>query len=96
MKTFDQYDTENPEIWELFKRTSLEAIKKGFKNYSSKSIFEIIRWHRAGDIKEDSFKINNNYTADYARRFNNKFPQYKGFFRTRKIKERSIKDTENN
>jgi len=89
MKTFDQYNNENPEIWKLFRDTTLDAIRKGFRNYSSKSIFEIIRWHRSGEIKEDSFKINNNYTADYARLFTKTFPEYEGFFRTRKIKQRN-------
>ena len=88
MKPFSQYDKDHPEIWKEFKKTTLKAIKKGFKNYSSKSIFEIIRWHRSGDLKPDGFKVNNNYTADYARKFANEFPQYKDFFRTRnRLKE---------
>lgn len=88
MKQFQDYHKEHPEIWKEFVKTTFEAIRKGFKNYSSKSIFEIIRWHRGGDIKSDSFKINNNYTADYAKMFMEKYPQHKGFFRTRnRIKE---------
>lgn len=83
MKTFKEYHKEHPEIWKEFKLTTLEAIKKGFKNYSSKSIFEIIRWHKGGNVKLDGFKINNNYTADYARMFTKLYPQHDGFFRTR-------------
>lgn len=90
MKTFQQYHNEHPEIWEQFKKTTFEAIRKGFKNYSSKSIFEVIRWHKGGDIKSDGFKINNSYTADYARLFANTFPKHKDFFRTRKIKQRKL------
>ena len=85
MKTFERYHKEHPEIWEKFKETTLKAIDKGFKNYSSKSIFEIIRWHNQGELKKDGFKINNNYTADYARHFIETHPQYKSFFRTRKL-----------
>ena len=87
MKPFTQYHNENPEIWKLFKKVTFEAIDKGFKSYGSKGIFEIIRWQKAGRIKEDGFKINNNYTADYARKFMIQFPSYKGFFRTRQIKK---------
>lgn len=90
MKPFEQYHQEHPEIWDQFKKTTLDAIKKGFKHYSSKSIFEIIRWHKGGDIKKDGFKVNNNYTADYARMFSGAYPQYKDFFRTRKIKQRTL------
>lgn len=83
MKSFNQYHQENPIIWEKFKELTFKAINKRFKNYSSKGIFELIRWHTKGDIKADGLKINNNYTADYARMFMDRFPQYKGFFRTR-------------
>lgn len=87
MKTFEQYDNENPTVWEAFKKTTLEAIEKGFSNYSSKSIFEIIRWHKEGDLKSDGFKINNNYTGDYARKFMKHYPMHNNFFRTRRMKK---------
>lgn len=86
MITFKEYDKMNPIIWDEFKKTALEAIKKGFKHYSSKSIFEVIRWHKTGDLKSDGFKINNNYTADYARKFAETYPEHKNFFRTRVLK----------
>lgn len=85
-KTFEQYDKENPEIWELFKSKTLQTIKKGFSNYSAKGIFEIIRWHEGGDEKSDGFKINNNYTPFYARKFMNEYPEYEGFFRTKTLR----------
>ena len=74
-------------VWEQFKATTFEAIKRGFKTYGSKGIFEIIRWTQAGDIKDDGFKLNNNYTSDYARKFMLEFPQHKGFFKLRKVKK---------
>jgi len=84
MKTFEEYHKENPEIWEQFEKTTLLAISKGFKHYSARSIFEIIRWHRGGNLKSDGFKINNNYTADYARLFISEHSLYENFFITRK------------
>jgi hypothetical protein len=87
MKTFNLYHKENPIIWEQFKLTTLEAIKKGFKNYGSKGIFEIIRWNQEGEIKEDGFKLNNNFTSDYARKFMEEYPEHKGFFRLRILKK---------
>ena len=83
MKSFEQYDKENPDIWVSFKSFTFEAIKKGYKNYSSKGIFELIRWHTAVN-GNDGFKINNNYTPNYANKFMKQYPQYDGFFRTRK------------
>lgn len=90
MKTFHQYDQDNPNIWEKFKKFTLEAIRSGKKNYSSKSIFERIRWETEITAKNCSFKINNNYTSDYARKFMEKFPEYKGFFRTRTKKSETV------
>lgn len=87
MKSFLQYHKENPEIWNQFKKTTLEAIEKGFYNYGSKGIFEIIRWEQGGRIKSDGFKLNNNYTSDYARKFMSEFPRYNGFFRLRVCKK---------
>ncbi len=87
MKPFSIYDQENPSIWEAFKKFTLQAIASGKKNYSSKSIIERIRWETEITAKEDAFKINNNYTSDYSRKFMEAFPDYKGFFRTRTVKK---------
>lgn len=86
MKSFEQYDNDNPNVWIAFKKYTLQAINAGKKNYSSKSIFERIRWETSIEAKNDTFKINNNYTADYARKFMRMFPMYEGFFRTREMK----------
>ena len=63
MKTFEQYQNENPQIYIAFVKYALQAKQKGFDNYSAKSLFEIIRWHtpiKGGDV----FKINNNYAGN--------------------------------
>lgn len=85
MKTFEQYHKENPHIYKAFKKYSLMAKQKGFKNYSAKSLFEIIRWHtpiKSGEV----FKIDNNYTPDYARKMMQEHKSFKGFFRVRTLK----------
>ena len=82
---FLQYHRTNPQIYREFKRMALATIAKGFKHYSAKGIFEIIRWH-TGVQGSDGFKVNNNYTPYYARLFEKEHPQYKGFFFTRESK----------
>ena len=82
--TFKQHDEKHPEIWEMFEALTLEAIGKGFKNYSARTICHLIRWHQKGDVKGDGFKINNNYTPMYGEKFMNNHPEYKGFFRKRR------------
>jgi len=82
MKTFEEYDRDNPDIWQKFQRFAIEAKTKGFKRYSAKGIFEIIRWHTPA--RKGIFKIDNNYHADYARKMMYEFPSFVGFFETRK------------
>ena len=79
-----KFHTEHPEVWDLFVRFSKEMIGRGYKAYSAQSVIERIRWEKdAGSNGTASFKINNNYTAFYSRRFMRMYPQYEGFFRTR-------------
>jgi hypothetical protein len=69
----------------MFRKITLQTIDKGFTNYGAKGIFEIMRW-LTGVKAQGLYKVNNNYTAFYARKFENEFPQYKGFFRKRTSK----------
>jgi len=85
MINFEQYDRENPQIWKAFVKFARHAKSKGFKSYSSKGIFELIRWHSKARGNDD-YKINNTYTPDYARKMVKEFPEYQGFFKERKLK----------
>jgi hypothetical protein len=78
-----EFHKNNPHVYELFKRFTHELIAAGFSNYSSKSVFERIRWHTDIKTRGSSLKLNNNYTAYYARLFHADHPEYGGFFRTR-------------
>lgn len=83
--TFDQYHDKSPQVWHLFQKFAKEAKSKGFKNYSAKGIFELIRWHTAAQ-GADRFKLNNNFHADYARKLMAEASEFDGFFRTRSKK----------
>lgn len=83
---FWAFHSSHPDVYDWFKKLTKRAIEKGFKNYSAKGIIEQIRWETKGTIKEDGFKVNNNYTALYARMFETEHPQHKGFFRKRKLR----------
>lgn len=78
------YDDQHPQIWEYFKLFSLQMIGKGYKRIGSKMIFERIRWETmiTGD---GTFKVNNNYTPYYSRKFEKEFPEYEGMFVKREL-----------
>jgi len=81
--TFEQYDNDNPQIWQAFAHYTHKTIDKGFHNYGAKGIIELIRWHTGVKAEGDTFKVNNNFAPDYARKFMKAFPQHEGFFRLR-------------
>lgn len=79
-----EFHAKHPEVWRLFEQFTFQMIGRGFKHYSVNAVFERIRWEMdVGGDGIDTFKLNNNYRAFYARRFMKIHPQYDGFFRTR-------------
>lgn len=85
-RRFEEYHRKNPELYELFKRYALQAIRKGHRRLSAEFIFNVIRWET--DYRDDNrdFKINNDLKPWYSRLFLQDFPQHKGFFETRRSK----------
>jgi len=81
---FQQYHHDNPHVFPLFVRFTLEAKKRGFKNFGAKAVFERIRWHMNFETIGDPFKINNSYTALYVRLLESEHPEFIGFYRKRR------------
>lgn len=76
-------------VYQAFKRRALQLIEEGRRRYGAKRIIEEIRYDT--DLKNnpehaDGFKINNNRTALYARRFMAEHPEHAGFFAVRRSK----------
>ena len=82
MRSFKQYHEQSPEVYEAFKKYAFQLINRGYKRIGAKQIFEVIRWHSMVS-GNDKYKCNNNYTADYARKFEKDFPDHFGIFSKR-------------
>ena len=78
---------ENPEVYELFKKFTMQVIATDRKKYSHWAIMNQIRWHTEIQTSGSKFKISNNYIAYYARLFAHDHPQYKSFFTLKQMKE---------
>ena len=78
-----EFDKQNPEVWGLFRKYALQALDSGRKRMGAKMIFERIRWYSTVETSTVDFKLNNNYTAYYARKFNLVHPGRMDFFATR-------------
>ena len=85
---FMDYHTENPHIWEAFERFAWQAINSGRTRLSADLIINRLRWETMLTSIGEDYKINDHYSADYARIFIEKYPQHREFFklRNRKVK----------
>jgi hypothetical protein len=80
-ENFNEFDNAHPEIYEGFKRFALKAMAVR-KHYSSRAVFHALRWETIIDSGGE-FKINNNWSPFYARKFMKESPSHEGFFRSR-------------
>ena len=83
--SFKNYHAENPQIYVEFKRIAFQLINRGYVRLGAKQIFEVIRYHTMIETN-DKYRVNNNYTSDYARLFENDHPIYAGYFLKRLCK----------
>lgn len=83
---FTEFDNRNPEIWQMFCEFSFQLINLGFQRYSADAILHRVRWETAVRGVRDQYKINNNYSAFYARKFRETHPRYAAFFEMRRSK----------
>ena len=87
---FLTYHQENPQVWEAFEKFAWQAIRSGRTRLSADLIIQRLRWYTTIETVGDEYKINDHYSADYARLFMEKYPQYQGFFATRERKTKSL------
>lgn len=84
---FERFDRENPAVFEEFRKLA-EALLLTRPHYGAKSIFEVIRYHRALKVEdhEEAFRLNNNYSSRYSRKLMEMDARFVGFFETRELK----------
>jgi hypothetical protein len=89
-RKFREFHEANPEVYAKLVDLAVQLKHRGRKSYGMKSLFEVMRWHRAMTTTGSEFKLNNNYTALYARLIMHNEPRLEGFFRTRESSEQVI------
>ena len=77
----------NPEVWTEFVKLSLMAIDNGRSHYSAWLISAHIRCDREIKASDGDYKISNERIVWLARYFHHKYPQHRGFYKTRPMKE---------
>jgi hypothetical protein len=81
---FIAFHQANPHIYSTLRSMALKMRREGISHYGMKGLFEVLRWQYALQTKGDPYKLNNNYTALYARLLMEQEPELHGFFETRR------------
>jgi len=90
-----RFHNDNPQVYDLIKHFTFQAINAGHKHYSIQMITERVRWHTMIETNGEPFKMNNSHNAYYARLFMKDHPEHAGFFRTRKTRQLNNKGAAN-
>lgn len=80
---FEKFHRENPEVWEKFKAFTRQLMAAQHQHYSSDAVLHRIRWESAIQTSGSNFKINDHYSALYARLWQVAFPEHEHFFKLR-------------
>lgn len=86
-RRFVEFHRANPKVCEELTRLARLLKARGHNRIGMKMLFEQLRWlHALKTTDLSGFKLNNNYTAYYARLIMDKNPDLQGFFETRGTK----------
>jgi hypothetical protein len=83
---FLDFHGKNPCVYELFDNFTRLLLDRGYEHHSADAVLHRIRWATTVETTEADFKINNNYSAYYARLWMKNNPAHEGFFRCRELR----------
>lgn len=81
-----EFHRRNPQVYAAFERFTLEAIRSGASKIGAKAVWERMRWWAHVESRGDDWRLNNSWTALYAREFLRRHPEHKGVFELRRSK----------
>jgi len=84
MKSFIKFHEENPKIYEEFQKIACIYIARDKVRIKADMVCEIIRFQLMKDYN-DAYKFINYFAQDYAKKFENDFPNHAGVFTKRLV-----------
>ena len=82
---FRKFHADNPRVYELFCQFAAQIIAAGKQRYSADAVIHRIRWHTSIETRsDDGLKINDHFSAAYARLYVRDYPQHSDLFRLRR------------
>lgn len=89
-QNFWRFHIEHPDVYRMFDHYTRIMIDSGLRNGSAALVAERIRWETTlRGTGRGVVKLNNNYRALYARLWEERNPERKGFFRKRVRRDQS-------
>lgn len=85
--SFLRFHAENPDVYIELRTLARQMRATGRERYSINGLFEVLRWQRDIVTRGDSFKLNNNHRAFYARTLMTYEPDLAGMFELRETRE---------
>lgn len=83
-RRFAEFLAVHPEVWDLFVHFTRDRIRRGFIRYSADAILHRIRFETEHALDDGTgFRVNNNWTPFFARRWREQFPEFADLFQTR-------------
>jgi hypothetical protein len=84
----NRFNREHPEVWRYFLAFIAEARANDIE-VGAKAVWERIRWE-CEVMRDQTFKLNNNFAAFYARRYNREMDE--DYFETREQISANVED----
>jgi hypothetical protein len=84
MKSFLKFNKVNPRVYNQFKEIANLYISKGERRIKAETICEIIRFQLMKEFNDDH-KFIRFFAQDYAKKFENDFPNHVGIFTKRLV-----------
>lgn len=83
---FVKFHADHPEVYTDLCEIARDLKRRGYQRFGIKTVYEVARWRsmiRRGP--KDKFKLNNNFTAYYARKIMEQEPDLRDVFQTRRL-----------
>lgn len=83
---FRAFHEANPQVYRAIREIALDLKKRNVRKAGMKAIFERLRWIYRLQTQGEEYRLNNNYTAFYARMLMDREPELDGFFEVRRLR----------
>lgn len=81
---FLAFHNANPWVYEALVALTREYVARGAQRVSVNMLVEVVRYQYGKTIGDDTYKLNNNHRAFYARLLMHQHPEWDGLFETRR------------